>query len=115
MMTQAGQPVRDPRVQHAAAELERLIRAGYPQATFELVDGEDPPGTRLRVTVDIDDVEPVRQLYLERLVDLQVEDGIPIYVRTVQPPHRWNLDARTHEASPTQEALAGSAGPPALR
>lgn len=109
MMTQAGQPVRDPRVQHAAAELERLIRAGYPQATFELVDGEDPPGTRLRVTVDIDDVEQVRQLYLERLVVYQIQDEIPIYVRTVQPPHRWNLIPRPHHASPSLEALTDSA------
>lgn len=89
-MTQEAQAARDPRVLQAAAELERLIRAGYPQATFELVDGEDPPGTRLRVTVDVEDVEPVRALYLDRLVELQVEEGIPIYLRTVQPPHRWS-------------------------
>ncbi len=110
-MTQEAQPARDPRVQQAAAELERLIRAGYPQATFELVEGEDPPGTRLRVTVDIDDVEPVRQLYLDRLVDLQVEDGIPIYVRTIQPPHRWSPVSRPHNASPAREALTGPTTP----
>ncbi len=98
-MKQEVQSARDPRVLQAAAELEQLIRSRYPQAAFELIEGEDPPGARLRVTVDVEDVEPVRALYLDRLVELQVEEGIPIYLRTVQPPHRWS----PRLGSPAQE------------
>ena len=32
------------RMQHAIAEVEARIRAVYPEATFRLVEGEDPRG-----------------------------------------------------------------------
>ena len=36
------------RMQHAIAEVEARIRAVYPEATFRLVEGEDPRGLYLR-------------------------------------------------------------------
>ncbi|MBA2276288.1 MAG: hypothetical protein H0W06_00880 [Chloroflexia bacterium] len=70
----------DPRIQAAVAELRERILEHYPAATFEVVRGEDPEGIYLIPTIDVDDLEEVATVFEPRLVDMQVEEGLPVYV-----------------------------------
>ncbi len=79
---------QDPRIQAAVAELQGMIAQKYPAATFEVFHGEDPEGTYLRATVDIEDTDEVVDLIIDRLVDLQVEERLPVYVIPVRPLER---------------------------
>lgn len=70
----------DPRIQAAIMELRERIVAHYPTATFEVVRGEDPEGIYLIPTLDIEDLEDVAEVFEHRLIDMQVEEGLPVYV-----------------------------------
>ena len=78
----------DARVQQAIDELQQLIQGRYPAAIFSLYRGEDPEGTYLKATVDVDDTDEVVDLFIDRLIDLQVEERLPIYVVTTRPVER---------------------------
>ncbi|MGI8551920.1 MAG: hypothetical protein ACR2PL_14210 [Dehalococcoidia bacterium] len=78
----------DERSQEALVDLQDMIRARYPSAAFEAVCGEDPVGFYLRTTVDLDDVDDVMDVVLDRLYLLQVEEGLPVYVLPVPPYQR---------------------------
>ncbi|MBI2863032.1 MAG: hypothetical protein HYX94_00520 [Chloroflexi bacterium] len=79
---------RDPRVQGAVRELEGLITANYPDATFEVAEGEDPEGVYLTAIVDTDDLTAILETVGDRLVDMQVEQGLPLYVVPTRPLKR---------------------------
>ena len=78
----------DEQMQRAIAEVQDLIRARYPGAAFSLAYGDDPEGMHLRVTIDIDDVEEVVDTFGERLLKLQVDEGLPLYVIPLEPEER---------------------------
>jgi len=73
---------------HAIAEMENLIKTHYPSASFIVSQGEDPEGTYLTATVDVEDTDEVIDLYIDRLVSLQVDEGLPLYVIPVRPLDR---------------------------
>jgi len=87
----------------ALSELKALISARYAGARFAVFEGEDPEGIYLRATVDIEDSSDALTPALDKLYELQVEQELPIYVVTSQPPERVmaQLDARTAEPRPT--------------
>ncbi len=68
------------RLQGAVDELQHLIRQLDPLATFQVVPGEDPTGTYLLATVDVEDTELVMDVYMERLLTFQIDEGLPLYV-----------------------------------
>ena len=75
----------DERTQRAVQELEETIRQHYPAATFELSQAEDDPaGIHLITTVDVDDPDQVGDLVIDRVVELQAEEGIPLHVIPVR-------------------------------
>jgi hypothetical protein len=79
----------DPTRQQAVTELARLISSHYPSARFALRTGIDDPGaTYLTATVDIEDPDAVLDIVEERLLALQLDEGIPIYVLPVHTPAR---------------------------
>lgn len=82
----------DPRLLAAAAELRELIVARYPEATFELATGDDPSGLYLIPTVDVDDTEDVADVVSDRLLALQVDEELPVYVFPVRPLARVLAD-----------------------
>jgi hypothetical protein len=82
----------DPRLLAAAAELRELIVARYPEATFELATGDDPSGLYLIPTVDVDDTEDVAEVVSDRLLALQVDEELPVYVFPVRPLARVLAD-----------------------
>lgn len=91
-----------PRFQGPITELQALIRARYPDATFAVEIGEDPEGVYLIATVDLEDTDEVLDAYIDRLVDLQVTEGLPLHVLPVRPPHR--IAAMLQERSRAPEA-----------
>ena len=78
----------DPRVEAALDELQALIQHRYPDATFTISEGEDPDGIYLRATVDVEDIDDVVAVFIDRLVPLQVEDALPVYVLALRPVER---------------------------
>jgi hypothetical protein len=95
----------DPRIQAALAELRGLIAARYPTATFAVYRGEDPEGLYLRATVDAADLDAVADTFMDRLIDLQVEGGLPVYVALDWPDERVRAQLR-RPAPPIEARLA---------
>jgi hypothetical protein len=62
-----------------------LIRQVDPLATFQVVPGEDPTGTYVLATVDVEDTELVMDAYMDRLLTLQIDEGLPLYVLPLHP------------------------------
>jgi hypothetical protein len=85
----------DPPTQAALRELQELIQAAYPDASFAVVRGEDPEGLYLRATVDVEELDQVVDVFIERLVELQVEAGLPVYVIPLEPAERALAAMRT--------------------
>jgi hypothetical protein len=69
-----------PRMKEAIHELKGLITARFPQAAFVVEEGFDPEGVYLITTVDIADTDDVIAVIGDRLVELQVDEGLPVYV-----------------------------------
>jgi hypothetical protein len=67
-------------VQHAIAEVEARIRSVYPEATFRVVEGEDPVGLYLDAYTDAEDAFAVLDLVSDWLVDLSVNAGVHLRV-----------------------------------
>jgi hypothetical protein len=78
----------DPRIRAALAELQGLLRARYPDATFAVYEGEDPEGVYLSATVDVEDTDEVLNVVMERLLHLQDDLSLPIYVMPILPLER---------------------------
>jgi hypothetical protein len=72
-------------MEEAVHELQRLITARFPQAAFAVEEGCDPEGIYLVTTVDIADTDEVTAVVGDRLVELQVEEGLPVYVTPLRP------------------------------
>lgn len=94
-----------PRIQEAIAELQGLILGRYPEATFSLDHGTDPDGVYLTATVDVEDRNDVIDTYIDRLVDLHVEEELPLHVVPVRPPERIAAMLRDRPTRPRAEAL----------
>ena len=69
-----------PQLQRAVDELQHLIRRVDPLATFQVVAGDDPTGTYVLATVDVEDTELVMDAYMDRLLTLQIDEDLPLYV-----------------------------------
>ena len=77
-----------PRMEDAIRELQTLITGRFPEATFVVEEGFDPEGVYLVTTVDIPDTDEVVAAVGDRLVDLQVDEGLPVYVTPLRPIER---------------------------
>jgi hypothetical protein len=78
-----------PRMKSAIDELKGMLLDRYPEATFEVErDPEESDGVDLVVTVDVEDIGDVLGVVIHRLVDMQVEEDLPIHVSPVQPLER---------------------------
>jgi hypothetical protein len=96
-MTSEGKIKLSPEMERAIEEVTGVIRRTYPEAEFEISRGIDEPDQILVwATVDIDDLDEVLELVLDRLVELEVEEGIPLYVIPEHSPERILRDMRDH-------------------
>jgi hypothetical protein len=88
-MNQEHSETLDPRIRSALAELEGAITQHYPTARFEVSRGHDEPeNIHLTAIVDVEDTDQVLDLVIDRVVDLQVEEGLPIHVIPIRTPER---------------------------
>ena len=82
----------DPCVRDALDELRGIIRLHHPAAGFEVSRAEDEPeNVHLTVTVDLEDADEV----IDRVVELQVEDRVPVHVIPVRTPERILAEAQS--------------------
>jgi hypothetical protein len=75
--------------QRAVAELTGMIRDKYPDASFAIEPSPDEGhATHITAVVDAEDPDDVMDLVIDRLVELQVQDGIPVSVIPIRTPER---------------------------
>ena len=86
---------RDGRLREALVELQAAIQSRYPDARFIISHPEDEPtSTELTVILDIDDPDEALDIVINRVVDLQVNEGVPIHVVPIRTPERVAADRR---------------------
>lgn len=78
----------DSQTHDAITEIETLIRAQYPSAVFTITKGEDPAGTYLIAAVDVDDPDKVVDIFIDRLLQMQIGQGLPLYVIPLRTAER---------------------------
>jgi hypothetical protein len=89
----------DPSVEEAVAELKALVRSRYPDAEFSLGRGEDDPSEiHVYATVDVPDTDEVVDLVIDRVLDLQMKQGLPIHVIPLQTRSRIVLGIEEQRA-----------------
>jgi hypothetical protein len=91
--------VLTPRMEKAVNELKGTISERFPQASFVVEEGFDPKGIYLVTTVDIADTDEVIDAVGDRLVELQVDEGLPIYVTPLRPIKRVLVQLQEQAAS----------------
>ena len=94
-----------PRMQEAVEELKRLITERFPQAVFVVEEGFDPEGIYLITTVDIADTDEVIAVVGDRLVEMQVDEGLPVYVTPLRPIERVVAELRNRETATPPASL----------
>lgn len=88
-----------PRMQEAVDELQGIIRQHYPTAIFAIAHGADEPeNVHLVTTVDIEDTGDVINLVMDRLLELQLEEELPLHVIPIRPLER--VLTTLHQRSP---------------
>ena len=94
-----------PAMEKAVNELKGVIAERFPQASFVIEDGFDPKGIYLVTTVDIADTDEVIDVIGDRLVELQVDEDLPIYVTPLRPIQRVVAELREREHTPPSSPL----------
>ena len=94
-----------PRIKEAIHELGGLITEHFPQAEFVIEEGFDPEGVYLIAIVDIDDTDEVIDVVGDRLVELQVDEGLVFYVTPLRPIERVVAELRKREAATLPASL----------
>src|SRR5207248_4562531 len=94
-----------PAMEKAVNELKGTIAERFPQASFVVEEGFDPKGIYLVTTVDIADTDEVMDVIGDRLVALQVDEGLPIYVTPLRPIRRVIAELRELEQATSPSRL----------
>jgi len=82
----------DARMQRAIDELSDLLRRRYPGAEFFVAPAPDDAAiVHLYARVDDDDADTVLDVVMDRMLALQFDEGLPIYV--IPDLDRWRLAA----------------------
>ena len=76
------------RMEAAIAEMKQLISSRYPATAYSVYEWDDPEGIFLSAVVDTDDLEEVTNLFISRMVNMQVEEGLPLFVIPERTPER---------------------------
>ena len=95
-----------PPIEKAINELQGMISERFPQASFVVEEGFDPKGIYLVTTVDIADTDDVMDVVGDRLVELQVDEGLPIYVTPLRPIQRVVAELREWEHATSLSPLS---------
>ena len=96
------------KMREAVDELKATISHKYPSATFSLTHpGDEPNSVQLEASVDVDDWDEVLDLVLDRVMDLQLNAGLPIHVLPRPTPERSQLlrEQQRRSNGPSAETL----------
>ena len=76
-------------MQSAIDELTAIILSHYPGTTFRVTPSpEERDAVHLKAIVDVEDTDDVVDLIIDRMMEMQIDDGLPIYVVPVRTPER---------------------------
>lgn len=82
----------DPRMRAAIDELQDLISRHFPATTYEeevgFYDDDDSQGIFITATVDTDDTDEVVDIYIDRLIELQLQHGLGLHIVPERTPER---------------------------
>lgn len=81
--------INEPRMQDAIAEIKALVVSRYPDAVFDVFPSANVNGVYLRMIVDIEELGDVSDLVLPRVVEMQLDEELPIYP-IPERPRRWS-------------------------
>ena len=88
-MTREREPRLTPRMQQAVAELKELVRSRYPEASFRVARSpEDGRSIDIWTSVDLDEPDEVMDLVVGRVMELLIDEGLPVHVVPVRTPER---------------------------
>ena len=59
-----------------------------PETAFTVAVGEGPEGVHLTATVDLDHPDEVMDLVVNRLLELQIGEALPVYLVPIRTPER---------------------------
>ncbi len=96
----------DAHVDSAIAEIQQLVSRRYPTTTYAITEGDDPEGIYLTAVVDVDDPDEVVEVFIDRLLALQIDEGLPLYVVPIRTPER--VAVALHTSSSPQALLRSS-------
>lgn len=95
-MKVAQRVLDDAKVHDAIEELKRLVLTRDPRARFDVGPSFDPVGVSLEVTTDLDDPDEIMDSIIDRLVDIQVDEGVAD-LSPYPPGGRLRLPRRARE------------------
>jgi hypothetical protein len=72
--------LKDPKTKSAIDELSEMILESFPGTKMHAEIRDDPLGVYLISEVDLDDPDEVMDLVVDRVVELNVWEGVPIHV-----------------------------------
>src|SRR5688500_5428500 len=105
-MSQEHRFALSPRMEAAIAEMKQRILRRYPTATSSVYEWDDPAGIFLEAVVDTEDLEAVKSLFLSRMVDLQVDENVPLFVIPECTPEK-QAAVLAREAEEREASLVG--------
>lgn len=85
-MKPRSEPLLLPRIRDAIAELQVLVRSQYPEAAFRIIGSpDDAEGVYLIATVDVEEPDLILDAVVDRVIEMQVEEDLPVHVVPVRP------------------------------
>ncbi len=89
------------RVQEILDEFKGLISKHYPEAGFDVEVGGEPDGVYLIVTVDLEDTEEVLDVVMDRMLEVQIEERLPVYVLPIRPAKSEHAPSKSRKEPAT--------------
>lgn len=109
-MTSEQQPEVSPTMQHALDELKGIVERRYPEATFHVAQGQDEPDSiHLIAAANFDDPDEVVDLVIDRVLELQLDQGLPVHVIPIRPLPRVLEDQASQRKQPRPRIDWGAA------
>lgn len=97
-MTTEHQGDLSPQMQSAVDELRDTVQGRYPDARFRITRGQDDPDSvHLVATVDVDDPDEVVDLVIDRVLEFQLDRGLPVHVIPIRPLARVLENQASHK------------------
>lgn len=76
-------------MQQAIDELSVMIQNKYPQAVFAVKDSpDDSEIMHLTTIVDVEDADEVLDVVIDRMMELQIDEQLPLFVIPMRPVER---------------------------